>query len=69
MIKNPNIINKHRIKRIAQSSQTKSVTGITNLEEQDRTGLVRRILIDYFNKKEFKYWYIPRLSLGCRLDF
>lgn len=54
MIKNPDTINKHRIKRIAQSSQTKSVTGITNLEEQDRTGLVRRILIDYFNKKEFK---------------
>lgn len=54
MIKNPDTINKHRIKRIAQSNQTKSVTGITNLEEQDRTGLVRRILIDYFNKKEFK---------------
>lgn len=54
MIKNPDTINKHRIKRIAQSNQTKSVTGITNLEDQDRTGLVRRILIDYFNKKEFK---------------
>lgn len=54
MIKNPDTINKHRIKKIAHSSQTKAVTAITNLEEQDRTGLVRRILIDYFNKKEFK---------------
>lgn len=54
MIKNPSVIDKNRINKITSSSPDKPITGISSIDDKDRAGLVRRILIDYFNKKEFK---------------
>ena len=54
MIKNPAVIDKHRIKKIIETSPGQPITGISSIDDKDRIGLVRRILIDYFNKKEFK---------------
>ena len=54
MIKNPAVIDKHRIKKIIETSPDKPITGISSIDDKDRASLVRRILIDYFNKKEFK---------------
>lgn len=54
MIKNPAVIDKYRINKIIETSPNNPITGISSIDDKDRAGLVRRILIDYFNKKEFK---------------
>lgn len=54
IIKNPAVIDKYRINKIIETSFSNPIAGISSIDDKDRAGLVRRILIDYFNKKEFK---------------